>query len=99
MAGGCCFAFEDGPERRPPGITEALGEVVVPDPVGEPQVFHIDGVILMQRREGSLVVKVPSLPPHLPMLALELGDRRAAAMAALLPARHAALRVGKLFRR
>ena len=41
----CCFAFEDGAELRPAGITDALGQVGVPYHVGDLQIFEIDGVV------------------------------------------------------
>ena len=43
--GACCLGFEDGTERRPARITDALGEMVVPYHVGDPQVFEIDRVV------------------------------------------------------
>jgi hypothetical protein len=41
----CCFENKDAQERAPGSITDALGEVVIPDHVGRRQVFMIDDIV------------------------------------------------------
>src|SRR5215469_614768 len=60
-----CFAFEDGPERCPPRIRDALGEMFVPYHVGDPQLFEIEGIVGSEHIECGLRVKVGALPPYL----------------------------------
>src|SRR5215469_8806523 len=62
--GACCLGLKDGAKRCPASIGDALGEVVVPDHIRNPQIFHIDHVILLQQRECGLVMKVAPLPLH-----------------------------------
>src|SRR5258708_11236478 len=88
----CCFGFEDGTELRPTGIRDALGQAVVPYHVGDPQVFEIDRVVLLDQLQGFLVVEVLSLPLHLQVRFRQERDRLAAAMAPFLAPRHAPLR-------
>src|SRR5262249_52668512 len=47
-AGAVCRVREDGPELRPASVRDGLGQVVIADHVGDPQVFRIDHVIRAQ---------------------------------------------------
>ena len=60
--GACCLGLKDGPELCPAGIADAFGKVVVPDHVGDPHIFEVDGVVLPQQRERGLMVKVTPVP-------------------------------------
>ena len=89
----CCFAFEDGPELRPAGITDALSQVRVLDQVSHLQIFQIDHVVVPQQLQGGLMMKVSPLPLHFLVLPSEECHRFAAALTALLPARDTPLRL------
>ncbi len=56
--GACCRGFEDGTELRPTRIADALGEVVIPYHVGDPQVFEIDRVVLAQQCQRGFVMEI-----------------------------------------
>jgi hypothetical protein len=58
------LACEDGAKRCPAGITDALGQVVVPYHIRNQHIFEIDHVILLQQGQCGLVVKVASLLLH-----------------------------------
>ena len=75
---------EDGQERAPPRIGDALGEVVVLDHVGDPQVFVIDHVVRLHQREGFLVVEVAALAGDVLMRLGQQRDGLAPPVAALL---------------
>ena len=62
--GARCLVGEDAQERRPPCITDALGEMVVLDHVADLQVFIIHGVVLVHQLERHLVVEVLPLTLH-----------------------------------
>jgi hypothetical protein len=46
----CCFESEDAQELTPPGIADALGEVMTPDHVGRLHIFVVDRVMLSNER-------------------------------------------------
>ncbi len=94
--GACCLGFEDGPEPRPAGIADALGEAAVPQQVGDLQVFQIDRVVGAQQRQRRLVVEVGPLSPDRLVRASEARDGLAPSVAAPLAARDAALRLCQL---
>src|SRR5262249_37052846 len=66
-----CCAFEEGRERRPARISDALSEVVIAHHAGNPQVFKIHRVVGAQRMQRGLVMEVAPLPTHFLMLAGE----------------------------
>ena len=72
-----CFGFEDGAKLRPAGITDALGQVVVPYHIGDLQVFQIDRVVGPEQRQRRLVVEVLSLASHPLMRLGQQGHRLA----------------------
>src|SRR5258708_37239090 len=67
LPGSCSLESEDGQERAPPGIGDALGQGVVLHQVADPQVFVIDHVVLLDELTGFLVVKVAPLVVHVLM--------------------------------
>ena len=69
--GSCCLGVEDRTELRPAGITDALGEVVVPYHSADLQSFEIDGVRLAHQEERGFMMEVAALPLHLLLLALQ----------------------------
>ena len=71
LPGPCCLVCEDAPEVRPPGITDAFGEVAVPEHVANLQIFQIDHVVLPEQGERGLMVEVAPLTPHLLVLTLQ----------------------------
>jgi hypothetical protein len=89
--GACCLGFEDGTECGPAGITDALGQVSVAHQVGDPQIFELDRVVQPEQRQRGLVVKVGVVPLHRLVRPLQVAHSRAAALAALLATRTAAL--------
>src|SRR5215469_10784351 len=61
--GPCCLGFEDGAERRPARITDALGKVPIPDHIADLQIFQIDYVVGSDEGERRLMVEVGTLAP------------------------------------
>src|SRR5262249_32297443 len=61
LHGACCLVGEDRAELRPAGIAAARAEASSPDPVGDPQVFQLAGVVLAQQGQRGLVVQVAPL--------------------------------------
>src|SRR5690242_8968338 len=78
------FENKDGAELAPARIMDAFGKMLILDQVSNLQGFKIDGVVALQERKGSLMVKVPALPSHLLMGTLQKPDGLATAFAALL---------------
>jgi hypothetical protein len=62
--GARCLESADAQECAPPGIGDALGQVVVPEHIADLHVLVIDRVVLTHEGERGLVVEVLSLPPH-----------------------------------
>ena len=75
---------------------DALGEVVIPHHVGDPQIFEGDGVVVAYQMERGLVVEVGALALHRLMRLAKPGDRFSAPLAALLAFGDAARRFGEL---
>jgi amphi-Trp domain-containing protein len=92
----CCFAFEDGPELCPAGITDALGQVVVLDHVGHLQVFKIDDLVVAHQLERRFMLEVAPLPVDLLVLLGQELHGLAAAFAPLLATGDTALRLFQL---
>jgi len=61
LPGACSLASKDAQERAPPRITDAFGEGVVADQVGNPQVFMVDHIVRLDKLGGFFVVAVASL--------------------------------------
>jgi hypothetical protein len=67
LPGACCLESEVAQERRPPRITDTLGEMVVLEQSGRLQVFVVDRVVGTDQRQRCLVVKILPLSLHLLM--------------------------------
>jgi hypothetical protein len=67
-----------------PGITDALGEMAVPEHVGHLRVFVIDHIVLSNKRQRRLVVNVGALALYFLMRLGEQCGRLAPAMAPFL---------------
>src|SRR5260370_27017834 len=65
LTGACCLIGEDGTERCPACIADALGQAVVPYQVGDPLLFPKDGVVLPEPDERYLVVVIVALSPNM----------------------------------
>jgi hypothetical protein len=96
LPGAFCLESEDSPELRPSSVRDGLGQVVIPNHVGNLQVFYVDHIVAAYQHERSLMVKVSSLPLNVLMLPLQQLQCFLPALASLLPARHPPLRLGKL---
>ena len=83
-------------ELRPARIADALGEVMVPDHIGDPQIFEIDRVVLAHEIQRGLVVEVGALALQRLMRPLEVAHRFAPALAAFLAARDTLIGLGEL---
>ena len=86
-----CFESEDAQECRPPGITDAFGEMVIPDHVGRLQVFVVDRVVGSDQRERRLMMKILSLAAYLLMRLRQQCGRLPATIAPFLAPRNSAL--------
>src|SRR5262249_14295975 len=95
MPGACCLGFKEATERRPAGSTDALGQVVVPHPSGDPHVFQRAGVVLPEQRQRRLVVDILALASHLLVLLGQHVPGLVATPAALLAPTHPLLRLGQ----
>jgi hypothetical protein len=91
--GPCCLGLEGSAELLPVGITDALGEMVIPHQVSDPQVFSIGHVVGPEKGERRLVMKVAPLPLHLLVLAGQQPRGFLPAFAPLLPAGEPFLRL------
>src|SRR5262249_14756247 len=89
--GPFCLVCEDGTERCPPGIADALGEVMVPDHIADLQIFQVDRVVRAHQGEGRLVVEVAPLALDLLLLLGASPDGFPPPFAAFLPARDTSL--------
>src|SRR5260221_3529374 len=85
LPGACSLESEDGQERAPPGIGDALRQGVVLDHGADPQVFMVDHVVLLDELAGFLVVEVAPLVAHVLVGLGEQHHRLAPAVTALLP--------------
>jgi hypothetical protein len=56
--GACCRVGEEAQERAPPGILDALGEMVVLEQIADLQLRMRDRVIGLDQRERRLVVNI-----------------------------------------
>src|SRR5262249_50759901 len=90
------FEAQDGQKRAPPGIRDALGQVVVPYQVADLQRFVIDRVVLTHQGERGLMVEVLALPSHVLRRFGEPTDRLPATVAPRLPLRHPTLALGQV---
>jgi hypothetical protein len=88
LPGACCLESEDAQERRPAGIGDALGEMMVPDHVGRLQVFMVDHVVLLNEGQRRLMVEIRSLTAHFLMRLGKQRYRFPTAVAPLLAATH-----------
>jgi hypothetical protein len=64
LPGTHCLESEEAQESTPARVTDALGEMMVPEQVGRPQVLVIDRVVLPDEYQCRLVVEVLPLPTH-----------------------------------
>jgi hypothetical protein len=89
--GACCLVGEGAQERCPPCILDALGEMVVPDHIGDLQVLVINRVVGSDQCQRRLMMEVLPLAPHLLVRLRQQCDRLAASVAATLAPTHSAL--------
>ena len=86
----CCFAFENGPKRRPSRIRDACGETVVPDHIGHPS-LALDVLVHALAQGNGLATALAALfaPRHPPLGhgKLLLGTAVVAGVRHLLPIR------------
>src|SRR5258708_837049 len=61
LAGPYCLACEDATEPRPAGIADALSQVVIPQHIGDLQIFQVNRVVLAQQGQRGLVVVIGAL--------------------------------------
>ena len=78
-------------KRTPPRIADALGQVVVPHHVGDPQVFVIDYVVRLDQLAGFSVMEVTALVADVLMGFRQERHRFASTVAPPLAPRYPAL--------
>jgi hypothetical protein len=83
------FESKDGQERAPPGVGDRLRQVVIPDHIGNPQVFVIDHIVRLDELARFLVVKVAPLSCDVLM---RLGQQRDGFASRWLPCVRRAIR-------
>src|SRR5262245_8618133 len=91
LPGACSLESENGQKRRPACVRNRLGEVVIPDHVGDPQIFMINRIVLARQLERRLVMEVLSLAAYCLMRLGKNADCFTPAIAPLLSLRDAPL--------
>ena len=87
---------EDGQKHTPPSIADALGQVVVPHHVGDPQVFVIDYVVRLDQLAGVSVMEVTALVADVLMGFCQERHRFASTVAPLLAPRYPSLATSQI---
>jgi hypothetical protein len=93
MTSSFSLVREDNEKCAPTRVLYALGEMMIPHHPDHVQMFDTNTAIALCVVFGSLEVEVTTLAADLEMLACDLTAGFAAAMTALLPAAHPALRM------
>ena len=84
LPGARSLESKDGEKLSPARIADALGQMVIPHQVGNPQVFMVDDIVGVDELVGLLVVEVTPLPCDMEMRLGQQGDGFAPTMTALL---------------
>jgi hypothetical protein len=71
------FRFEDHDldELSPSRVTDALGQMMVPDHPLDVQIFHFDALVLIDQLSRFFEMKIASLTFHLQTLLLKQSNR------------------------
>src|SRR5262245_43912348 len=96
LTGACCLVLKRGTQRCPSRIADALGEMVVPYQIGDPQVFEIDQVVVTHQIACYLMMEILALTTDFLVLPGEQLTRRIAAFTTLPLAREPTLRLLEL---